>query len=211
MTVSSWVLMQELAIGRWWRVECMKQEWRAFTAIRGKNTYLFLEGTQVLPSFIILLKNFISFFYFLVSSYDEKLRLWDLRSTKKPVSETNLNGGIWRLKWDPFKQNHLLAACMYGGFRLVKYDDSQGISVVGEFHEHESIAYGCDWSYLSPSELSKKNIYQDNNNAHLVGTCSFYDHLLKISVVEKLHWKRLILLKTIFYCIYTLQGQSRWP
>ncbi|CAK9834201.1 Diphthine methyltransferase [Anthophora retusa] len=58
---------------------------------------------------------------FLLSSgsYDEMLRLWDTRNFKQPISEINLGGGIWRLKWDPFLQRYLLAACMYGGFRII--------------------------------------------------------------------------------------------
>ncbi|KAF7401480.1 hypothetical protein HZH68_007300 [Vespula germanica] len=118
-------------------------------------------------------------------SYDEKLRLWDTRNFKRPISETNLHGGIWRLKWDPFARRFLLAACMYGGFKVIDCQNTETPSIVDEYNNHESLSYGCDWSFLSRQCISERAIFQTNEqNVGLVSTCTFYDHNLKLSVVR---------------------------
>ncbi|XP_011503192.1 PREDICTED: diphthine methyltransferase [Ceratosolen solmsi marchali] len=115
-------------------------------------------------------------------SYDELLRIWDLRNLRKPVTAINLHGGIWRLKWDPYESKHLLAACMYNGFFIVNCNDLKIPKIIAEYKEHKSIAYGCDWSYLKKHcDPKKKSLI--NENVMLVGTCSFYDHVLKLSSV----------------------------
>ncbi|CAK9802285.1 Diphthine methyltransferase [Anthophora plagiata] len=122
---------------------------------------------------------------FLLSSgsYDEMLRLWDTRNFKQPISEINLGGGIWRLKWDPFLQRYLLAACMYGGFRIIDCKKVETPSVIGEYREHESISYGCDWSFLNNEEITEQLLKTKMQNVALTSTCSFYDHVLKISAL----------------------------
>ncbi|XP_041978350.1 diphthine methyltransferase isoform X1 [Aricia agestis] len=100
----------------------------------------------------------------LTGSYDEQVRVWDARSLKRCITETDVNGGVWRLKWHPRRPNIILAACMYGGFRVLHMDDQP--KVVSEYLEHESIAYGADWS-----------------SKGLIATCSFYDCKMHISEV----------------------------
>ncbi|XP_012152025.1 diphthine methyltransferase isoform X2 [Megachile rotundata] len=119
---------------------------------------------------------------FLLSSgsYDEILRLWDTRNLKRPISEINLGGGIWRLKWDPFVQKYLLAACMYGGFKIIDCEKPETLSIIGEYNEHKSIAYGCDWCFLNNREIAEQIIETESQNICLIGTCSFYDHALKL-------------------------------
>lgn len=102
---------------------------------------------------------------------------------KQPISNINLDGGVWRLKWDPFERKHLLAACMYGGFRIVDCEKTEIPSVVGEYNEHESIAYGCDWCFLNSKEISEQIFEKETQNAFLITTCSFYDHVLKLSAL----------------------------
>ncbi|XP_076293228.1 diphthine methyltransferase [Lasioglossum baleicum] len=116
-------------------------------------------------------------------SYDESLRLWDTRNWKTPVSRTDLGGGVWRLKWDPFARKYLLAACMLGGFRIVDCENTEAPHVIGEYNEHKSLAYGCDWSFLNSAEVPKRALNKETCDVCLIGTCSFYDHLLKLSAV----------------------------
>lgn len=103
----------------------------------------------------------------LVGSYDEKLCAYDLRNLKRSTHEINLNGGVWRIK--P-KNNLLLVACMYHNFSIVEY--SSDLKLVGEYFEHKSICYGCDW-HLS-----------DEDQDEIFASCSFYDRKLSICEVK---------------------------
>lgn len=124
-------------------------------------------------------------------SYDEILRLWDKRNLKQPMSKTDLYGGIWRLKWYPFSTRYLLAACMYGGFKIVDCKNKESPAIVSEYNEHKSISYGCDWSYLAKESIFSLNIRNSENEVSaLIGTCSFYDHAFKVSAIcsQDEHW-----------------------
>lgn len=101
-----------------------------------------------------------------VGSYDEKLCLYDLRNLKNSLDEINLNGGIWRIKKSPNDENVLLTACMYHNFSVI--DCSSQLSLIGEYNEHKSICYGCDWS---TQKLDHKQYF---------AACSFYDQRLSV-------------------------------
>lgn len=109
----------------------------------------------------------------LVGSYDEHLCLYDLRNLKRSIDEINLNGGIWRIKQSPIDNDILLVACMYQNFSIVECSTSQGLKCIGEYNEHKSICYGCDWSYHSDDEFQ------------FFATCSFYDHRLSLCRFKK--------------------------
>lgn len=104
----------------------------------------------------------------IIGSYDEKLCCYDLRNTKRPVDDIHLKGGIWRIK--PNGRNQLLVACMYHNFSIV--DCTADLKLVGEYFEHKSICYGCDWA-PETSELSG-----------IFASCSFYDHKLSVCKVS---------------------------
>lgn len=36
-------------------------------------------------------------------------------------------------------------ACMYDGFKILKWQIDDSLDVVVQYNEHESIAYGVDW------------------------------------------------------------------
>lgn len=115
----------------------------------------------------------------LFSSYDERLLMWDKRHMKNWVSETNLGGGVWKLKWEPVSARHLLAATMHNGFHLVDCLGTSGETsreqlsfeptIVGSYQEHSSLAYGCDWG----RQLS-------SSGRRTIASCSFYDHSLHV-------------------------------
>jgi diphthine methyl ester acylhydrolase len=112
------------------------------------------------------------------TSYNDTVRLFDTRKPNTPLLTTNVGGGAWRVKWHPFerRKNDLLVACMHDGCKVLRYNlgdiGSEMLTVDGDkevicrFDEHESMAYGADWSY-SPTE-----------DDSLVASCSFYDHRL---------------------------------
>ena len=118
---------------------------------------------------------------FAVGSYDEVVRLWDMRKMGgEPLGKVNVGGGVWRIKWHPKDQSRMLVGAMHGGCRLVEIpdipltsssledDDSEdfsdlSVNIIKEFTEHKSMAYGADW------------IYEENGDFEAAASCSFYD------------------------------------
>ncbi|KAL0368092.1 UNVERIFIED_CONTAM: Diphthine methyltransferase [Sesamum calycinum] len=109
----------------------------------------------------------------LTGSYDEYLRIWDVRSTSKPVNESSicLGGGVWRIKHHPSTPGLVLTACMHNGFAIVKFDGNQ-VQVVEQYNKHDSLAYGADWQREMHLAGTKKS--------PVIATCSFYDRLLHV-------------------------------
>ncbi|TFK77092.1 WD-40 repeat-containing protein [Pluteus cervinus] len=111
-----------------------------------------------------------------VGSYDNTVRLFDTRQLLRPLSQVDVGGGVWRVKWHPSAKrlDDLLVACMHDGFKIVRFDSppdgrpSSG-DVIQRFDDHTSLAYGVDWSYAS-----------DDTGATLIASCSFYDHSLHV-------------------------------
>ncbi|PWN89581.1 WD40 repeat-like protein [Acaromyces ingoldii] len=106
-----------------------------------------------------------------VGSYDGHLRLFDARKPLRPLSSTNVGGGVWRAKWHPTDSESLLVGCMHDGFKILKLpnDPASGdMDVMVRFDEHQSLAYGCDWDRSLSEPCS--HVY----------SCSFYDSRLHI-------------------------------
>jgi len=115
----------------------------------------------------------------LTGSYDEFLRVWDIRSTLKPVSKyyISLGRGVWRIKPHPSIPGLVLAACMHNGFDVQVGDE---IAIVAEsYAKHKSLAYGAVWQ--RGERVEDKTRWES-----LVATCSFYDRLLRIWKPESL-------------------------
>lgn len=99
-----------------------------------------------------------------VGSYDERVYVFDARSTKAPLSRSGkdeLGGGVWRVKWHP-RERHLLAlACMRSGFHVMALG-GHGATMHHrrhyQPHESEALAYGVDWI-----------------SGDRIACCSFYD------------------------------------
>lgn len=126
-----------------------------------------------------LLSNTAKEYCLLTGSYDEYLRIFDLRQFKHPLAQLNLGGGIWRLKPAPQGHNLILSACMYHNFSVVHFDplNSDPLYLSATIIDHESICYGADWC---PSV----NSITDQNLVELfMATCSFYDHKMCITKI----------------------------
>jgi diphthine methyl ester acylhydrolase len=115
----------------------------------------------------------------LTGSYDDHIRVLSLLSIStgaqrpKVVAETNLGGGVWRLKLlkkDELASKFLiLASCMHAGARILRISRTQGqtnwtIEVLARFEEHRSMNYGSD------SLIQGESI--------IVVSTSFYDKLV---------------------------------
>lgn len=81
------------------------------------------------------------------------------------------------MKWHPsaHRKHDLLVACMHDGFKIVRFDGQVSTQlclgsgdIVQHFDEHNSLAYGVDWSF-DPS-----------GHDTLIASCSFYDHTLRL-------------------------------
>ncbi|KAL7285314.1 hypothetical protein ACG7TL_000409 [Trametes sanguinea] len=117
-----------------------------------------------------------------VGSYDNTVRLFDTRKPLVPLTQVDVGGGAWRVKWhpSPTRRNDLLVACMHDGFKVVRLDlngenpsstlpsSEQPWEVIKRFDKHESLAYGVDWSVAGDR----------GDDGTLVASCSFYDHTL---------------------------------
>lgn len=99
-------------------------------------------------------------------SYDEQVRLWDVRNCRQELESLAVGGGVWRIKQSPTSPDQLLVATMHDGFKIVR-----DLSVVAEYREHDSLAYGADW--VSGLVWRGKSI-------DVAATCSFYDHLFRV-------------------------------
>ncbi|KDQ30788.1 hypothetical protein PLEOSDRAFT_1037842 [Pleurotus ostreatus PC15] len=113
-----------------------------------------------------------------VGSYDTSVRLYDSRKAVTPVGTADAGGGVWRVKWhpSPLRADDLLVACMHDGFKILHFDGAdkapmqiQG-TVAKRFDDHQSLAYGADWSYARTTT--------NKTDRTLIGSCSFYDHKL---------------------------------
>jgi len=112
---------------------------------------------------------------FAVGSYDECLRIMDMRKLAEPLAKINVGGGVWRAKWHPTDTSRILVGAMHAGCRVVRADcgldhdhfgDNQHeIQITKSFTEHKSMAYGADW-LLVPT---------DGGNLEFAASCSFYD------------------------------------
>jgi WD40 repeat protein len=130
--------------------------------------------------------------YFVSGSYDEAVRLWDVRmlssvkrSCPPPVAKVDsCGGGIWRLKWHPADSTKLLVGAMHGGCRVLDVSiDSSSMEILSSFKLHESMAYGADWlpqqtNSISINDSGGENPFckeQSSLTSYFAGSCSFYD------------------------------------
>jgi len=97
---------------------------------------------------------------------------------ERPVlmQETDVGGGIWRIKWQ--ERRRLLAlACMHAGAAVLRFGNGDGDwssppHVVARHEKHQSMAYGIDWC-----QRRRGNGGQDEM---LLASCSFYDHAVHL-------------------------------
>jgi len=105
-----------------------------------------------------------------VGSYDSTVNLFDLRSSRQPLTTCNVGGGAWRIKWHPSpeRKSDALVACMHDGFKVVRFNDLSNAEVTKRWDAHGSLAYGVDWSHWERGDQT------------IVASCSFYDHSLQL-------------------------------
>lgn len=135
--------------------------------------------TAILP-----LKTVASDSLVLTGSYDDHIRLTSTSTMgrRRVLAESNLGGGVWRLKQLnetgelsllPDKDQDqvlILASCMHAGARVLRLSCEGGewqFKLLAKFEEHKSMNYGSD---CQPS--------MNGNGQRTFITTSFYDRLL---------------------------------
>ncbi|CAE7185214.1 wdr85, partial [Symbiodinium necroappetens] len=113
-------------------------------------------------------------------SYDERLRLFDLRKlTAEPVAKTGrLGDGAYQIAWHPRWRGILAVAAMRCGFPLFRLDDA-GFECLTAYAAdapegtHGSLGYGISWQFAASSETS------------LAASASFYDRSVHLWTVRQ--------------------------
>ena len=117
-------------------------------------------------------------------SYNNTVKLFDTRNYRSAITEANVGGGAWRVKWHPSatRKWDMLVACMHDGFKVVRFSLGQvdepviplsskkPWDIVKRFDEHASLAYGVDWSFAGDGDSGGTQI----------ASASFYDHTLHV-------------------------------
>jgi len=140
-------------------------------------------------------------------SYDGRARFYDTVSPRRPkliatVDVAGSGAGVWRLRWSPNDPRLLLAACTFGGFKLLRIEFGRGDGRAARLlqaevrafpppdsaesgareHAPESLAYGCDWAPTRTPRLRASSCEGKASPAIAlpVATCSFYDNRLRL-------------------------------
>ncbi|CDS42630.1 WD40 repeat containing protein [Echinococcus multilocularis] len=118
--------------------------------------------------------------------FDEKLRIWDLRSVSggggaEVVVCHSEGGGVWRHKWSPCA-DRLIMACMHAGFAVLRVP--VGLSVPSPdgplakptfYRPSAKLAYGVDWHINAWAD-------EQQHFEALLATCSFYDNCVSFAI-----------------------------
>ncbi|KAI1726941.1 diphthine methyltransferase [Ditylenchus destructor] len=100
--------------------------------------------------------------FLITGSYDDCMRIFDLRNISSPVNELKVNGGVWHVE-QMDDSNFLLAACMYGGWNVVERDPvSKNLRLIHTNTDCDQLLYGAS------SRKIKTGIYR-------IGLCTFND------------------------------------
>ncbi len=68
--------------------------------------------------------------YFISGSYDEYIRLWDIRTfgpSNTSIDQLKLGGGVWRAKHH-FQKPLIACACMHENFQIIEYEKGVRLS-----------------------------------------------------------------------------------
>eukprot|EP00668_Euglena_longa_P002177 GGOE01002519.1.p1 GENE.GGOE01002519.1~~GGOE01002519.1.p1 ORF type:complete len:370 (+),score=68.60 GGOE01002519.1:78-1187(+) len=117
-------------------------------------------------------------------SYDEHLRIVDVRHLRRELASYRTEGGgVWRAKWHPSAPDRLCVAAMHAGATVLQlagevihqeaqppFDADAGDPITASsWHRHGSLVYGIDW-LAGPGGAP----------GDLLGSCSFYDAQLHL-------------------------------
>ncbi|CAJ1329928.1 unnamed protein product [Effrenium voratum] len=104
----------------------------------------------------------------LTGSYDERLRLFDLRQMKAPLaSSERLGDGAYQLSWHPFCPGLVAVAAMRRGFPIFwvrgGFEKADAYCEDAEEGCHGSLGYGISWQF-------------SESRPYMAASASFYDN-----------------------------------
>ena len=120
-----------------------------------------------------------------VGSYDEVVRLYDVRNFREPLGRVHVGGGVWRIRWHPnVLGGRMLVGAMHGGCRIVDARYLENPKIVSIFTKHESMAYGADWLLHGDAVEEERGGGEScrddagipvTRGEYYAASCSFYD------------------------------------
>jgi len=103
-------------------------------------------------------------------SYDEMIRIFDIRSLRKgPVSSISCGGGVWQIRTAATQnavENRMIAACMRGGVSVVSVSSDRGLVLESSSPFDKELMYGVTC------------VNSTGDDSDLYASCSFYEHTL---------------------------------
>uniref|UniRef100_A0A2S2NZ52 WD repeat-containing protein 85 n=1 Tax=Schizaphis graminum TaxID=13262 RepID=A0A2S2NZ52_SCHGA len=100
---------------------------------------------------------------------------------KHSYNNVKVDGGVWRLKWEPNKEEYLLSASMFNAAHII--DTSYNVAnICQSFGEKiNRLYYGADWCHQNDTQFQYDT---KSKNKKIISTCSFYDHRLDLFFVN---------------------------
>lgn len=100
---------------------------------------------------------------------------------KQSYNNVKVDGGVWRLKWEPINEEYLLSASMFNAVHII--DTTLNTANICQlFGEKKSrLFYGADWCHFNDTQLEH---FTKSKNRKIIATCSFYDHKLDLYFVN---------------------------
>lgn len=100
---------------------------------------------------------------------------------KKSYNNVKVDGGIWRLKWDPIKEEHLLSASMFNAAHIINTSNNAADICQSFGEKNNRLFYGADWCHFSETQFEN---WTKSKEKRIIATCSFYDHRLDLFLVN---------------------------
>lgn len=104
-----------------------------------------------------------------------------MRNMKQSYNNVNVDGGVWRLKWEPNKEEYLLSASMFNAAHIIDTTFNVENYCYSFGEKNNRLYYGADWCHFNEIQLES---WTKAKNKRIITTCSFYDHKLDLYFVN---------------------------
>lgn len=100
---------------------------------------------------------------------------------KQSYNNVKVDGGVWRLKWEPTNEEFLLSASMFNAAHII--DTSSSLANISQSFGEKSnrLFYGADWCHLNDNQTQHREQFSTKK---IVAMCTFYDHRLDLFFIN---------------------------